>query len=163
MSFAVREATMAKFIAFVGRFLFVLVFLGAAVDKVMNYNKETGGPLMAEMAPKLDNFFYKLRAQGIEVPSLQQYYPQVLLAAAVFELLGSVLMVLNIKFGACLLMTFLLGATVVMHNFWDLDPATAEYTNQMINFLKNLSLFGACLFFVSIPAAEAADSKQKRD
>ena len=48
------------------------------------------------------------------------------------------------KFGAWLLVLFLVPVTVMIHNFWAVeDPAAA--TIQQIMFMKNLSMLGAAL------------------
>lgn len=53
-------------------------------------------------------------------------------------------------------MTFLLGVTPVMHDFWN----SPEDPNEMIQFLKNLALFGCLLTYASM-ASSAKKSKSK--
>jgi len=49
------------------------------------------------------------------------------------------------KWGAALLVLFLIPVTFMMHNFWAVsDPAVAQ--DQMAHFMKNLSLIGSALF-----------------
>jgi uncharacterized membrane protein YphA (DoxX/SURF4 family) len=51
------------------------------------------------------------------------------------------------RYGAALLVLFLVPVTLVMHRFWDLpDPQMAML--QKINFMKNTSLIGACLLLM---------------
>jgi len=66
--------------------------------------------------------------------------------AGVMALLGglSVLFGFKARFGALLLILFLVPVTFTMHNFWAVsDPAARQM--QMINFLKNLSMLGGAL------------------
>lgn len=56
----------------------------------------------------------------------------------------SVMLGYHARIGALLIMLFLATVTGIMHNFWAIpDPAQAQV--QMINFFKNLSLFGGAL------------------
>jgi putative oxidoreductase len=51
------------------------------------------------------------------------------------------------RLGAIALLVFLVPVTLFMHRFWGLsDPQQAQM--QQINFVKNLALMGASLFFV---------------
>ena len=48
------------------------------------------------------------------------------------------------RYGAWLLVLFLVPVTVVMHNFWAIADPTAR-TMQQIMFMKNLSMLGAAM------------------
>jgi putative oxidoreductase len=77
--------------------------------------------------------------------------PQVLLAGAIaFLVVGSISIVLGYKarFGAALLLVFLMAATYFFHDFWTFDDP-AERQNQTIQFMKNASLAGAMLFIMA--------------
>jgi putative oxidoreductase len=76
--------------------------------------------------------------------------PQFMLAGAVvFLLVGSLSVVVGYKarIGAVLLLTFLVLASYYFHPFWKLEGQ--EQQQQMIQFLKNLSIMGAMLFLVA--------------
>ena len=69
--------------------------------------------------------------------------------AGLIALVGGVSVMLGYRarFGALLLLVFLVPVTLVMHKFWGLaDPQMAML--QKIQFMKNTSLIGACLFFM---------------
>ena len=69
--------------------------------------------------------------------------------AGVIALLGSLCIMLGFRarFGALLLVVFLVPVTLVMHKFWGVpDPQMAMM--QQIHFLKNMSLIGACLLIM---------------
>jgi putative oxidoreductase len=67
-------------------------------------------------------------------------------AAGVLALLGgvSVLLGYRARFGAFLLLLFLVPVTLVMHRFWGLDDAQAA-AMQKIMFMKNMSMAGGAL------------------
>lgn len=59
----------------------------------------------------------------------------------------SVMLGYRARFGALLLLVFLVPVTLVMHKFWGLpDPQIAML--QKVNFMKNTSLIGACLLIM---------------
>jgi len=77
--------------------------------------------------------------------------PQLMLAGAIALLIvGSASIVLGYKarFGAALLLVFLVAATYFFHDFWTFDDP-AERQNQTIQFMKNASLVGAMLFIMA--------------
>ena len=76
--------------------------------------------------------------------------PQFLLAGAiVFLLVGSLSVIVGYKarVGAALLLTFLVLASYYFHPFWKLEGQAQQ--EQMIHFMKNLSMMGAMLFVVA--------------
>ncbi|MEW6496311.1 MAG: DoxX family protein [Cyanobacteriota bacterium] len=75
-----------------------------------------------------------IAARGLPLPSLM------LLGNIVFQLVGAISLVLGykVRWGAILLIVFLIPTTLVFHNFWS-DP------KETIAFLKNLGLIGGLL------------------
>ncbi len=76
--------------------------------------------------------------------------PQLLLAGAiVFLLAGSLSIIIGYKarIGAGLLLTFLVLASYYFHPFWKLQGQAQQ--EQMIQFMKNLSMMGAMLFVMA--------------
>jgi putative oxidoreductase len=69
--------------------------------------------------------------------------------AIVFLIAGSLSVMLGFygRIGAVLLSVFLILATYYFHNFWDLQGEAAMH--QQIQFMKNLSMFGAMLFIIA--------------
>ena len=59
-------------------------------------------------------------------------------------------------------MTALVGITPIMHNFWDLND-TPEFGQELVQFLKNLALYGALLsyMFSATKTIVVTDSKKK--
>jgi len=70
-------------------------------------------------------------------------------AAGILALVGGVLVVLGYRarFGAFLLVLFLVPVTLIMHRFWGIaDPQMAQL--QKVMFMKNLSIAGAALMIM---------------
>lgn len=67
--------------------------------------------------------------------------------AGVLALCGglSVMLGYKAKFGAWMLVAFLVPVTLWMHRFWDVADAQMAQ-QQMINFMKNVALTGAALY-----------------
>ena len=110
------------FISLVGRILLVIIFLNSGIGKIGNF--EGTAQYMAKFGMSNTTFF--------------------LLGAIVFELLGSITVILGYftRFGALLILIFLVPTTLIFHtNFAD--------RMQMIQFMKNVSMFGGCLFLLS--------------
>lgn len=76
------------------------------------------------------------------------YIPAFLIGAAIVELVGGLCLLLGYKarFGAAILLLFLIPTTLIFHNFWAVPDA--EKTLQQIMFLKNLAIFGGLLYVV---------------
>lgn len=56
----------------------------------------------------------------------------------------------KVKWGALLIVLFLVPVSLMMHDFWAIeDPQEAQ--TQMSNFMKNFALVGASLMIASIP------------
>jgi putative oxidoreductase len=106
----------------IGRILLILIFLQSGIGKIGNF--EGTAKYMASFGMSYANFF--------------------LVGAIFFELVGSIAVILGYfgRFGALLILIFLIPTTLIFHsNFAD--------RMQMIQFMKNVSMFGGCLFLLS--------------
>jgi putative oxidoreductase len=111
-----------RYIAFVGRQLFSILFIVASAS---HFNPETIAAAARHGVP----------AAGVLVP-----------LSGVMALMGglSVLVGFQARFGASLLVLFLIPVTFVMHNFWSaVDPSLIEIEKAM--FMKNLTMLGGAL------------------
>lgn len=111
-----------KYLVPLGRILYSAIFLMAApghfTEKTIGYAASHGVPLAS-----------------IAVP---------LSGAIVFVGALSILLGYKARYGAWLVVLFLVPVTLSMHNFWTVsDPAAAGI--QQIMFMKNLSMLGAAL------------------
>src|SRR3984885_13819723 len=93
--------------------------------------------------PHFNDIAKVMASVGIPAPQLM------LVGAIVFLIAGSLSVIVGYRarWGAALLLTFLVLASYYFHPFWKLDgPAQQE---QMIQFMKNLSMMGAMLFIMA--------------
>jgi putative oxidoreductase len=111
-----------------GRLLLCTIFFMAAVGNKI--------PHFSEVAKVMES---------VGVPA-----PQFMLAGAiVFLLVGSLSVIVGYKarVGAALLLTFLVLASYYFHPFWKLEGQARQ--EQMIHFMKNLSIMGGMLCIVA--------------
>jgi putative oxidoreductase len=117
----------------IGRILFSLIFITSA------FTHFTAGAIGAASA------------HGVPLATL------LVPASGILALVGglSVLLGYRARFGAFLLLLFLVPVTLVMHRFWGLaDPQVAQL--QKVMFMKNVSMMGGALmlmFYGSGPAS----------
>jgi len=110
------------FAVLIGRILLVLIFLKSGLGKIENF--QGTAQYMASYGMPYANFF--------------------LVGAIFFELFGSITVILGYfaRFGALLLLIFLIPTTLIFHNIF-VDP------KMMIQFMKNVSMFGGLLVLLS--------------
>lgn len=128
-----------KYLVLVGRILysglFILAAFGHFSEPAIMYAKSQGVPLAS--------FFVPL--------------------AGVLSFVGglSILLGYKAKYGACLLVLFLVPCTFFMHKFWTVtDPFYASIQTAM--FLKNLALVGAALLIVYFGSGPLSLEKTKK-
>jgi len=117
------------FFSLVGRFLLCVIFFSSAVMNKIPHYQDTLDVMNKQHVP----------------------YPPVLLPGAIaFLLLGSASIIVGFKtrVGALLLLIFLGLTTYYFHNFWDYADKPEMMQQQMIQFLKNLSMGGAMLYLI---------------
>jgi putative oxidoreductase len=111
-----------------GRILITAIFLRSAFGKITGFSAVAAG-----MAKKGMPFAEVL-----------------LVGAIVFEIVGALTMLLGWKarWGALLLIIFMIPATLFYHDFWNMEGA--QYRQQLTHFMKNLSIFGALIFVMGM-------------
>jgi putative oxidoreductase len=111
-----------------GRLLLCTIFLLSAVGNKI--------PHFSDVAKVMESV-------GVPAPQL------LLVGAIVFLVVGSLSVIVGYKarLGAALLLIFLVLASYYFHPFWKLEGTAQQ--DQMIQFLKNLSMMGAMLFLVA--------------
>jgi putative oxidoreductase len=73
----------------------------------------------------------------------------------------SILLGYKARYGAWLIVIFLVPVTIMMHRFWGLkDPAMVM--TQQINFMKNLSMLGAALMIAHFGSGPLSLDKEKK-
>ena len=96
-------------------------------------------------APHLFGHGAVAAARSAGVPLAQFAVP----LAGIIALVGGLMVMVGFyaRIGAILLFVFLVPVTLFMHRFWGAGDAQMHQM-QMTNFIKNLSLIGATLFFM---------------
>lgn len=122
------------FLQFIGRFCIAAIFIVAGIGKIFSWNQT----------------LEYMRAHDMQMAEL------LIIGAIVVEVLSSFALAFGIrpKIAATVLLLYLIPVTYIFHAFWMIDqPAMREA--QMIEFLKNLAIFGGLLCYVSTPQAKA--------
>ncbi len=131
---------MGKFFLVLGRIFLSLIFLIAVVYQILNWEAthqyfacRISDWLTHPQLPVflLDFFNFLLSYGSIAV-----------ILATIFSAVGGLLVLLGIqvRLGAILLILFLIPTTLFMHSFWLYQGA--EFNEQMTNFFKNLAILG---------------------
>ena len=116
--------------------------------------------IMSAVGNKIPNFTgvsKYMATEGVPLPQLM------LVGAIVFLIAGSVSVIVGYrtKVGASILLIFLVLATYFFHDFWTFEGDARQ--QQMIQFLKNVSLMGTMLFLLANgPGATSLDARTSR-
>lgn len=113
-----------------GRICLSAIFISAGIGKFMSY-EETAAYMASAGMTQIPMFLY---------------------AAAIVEILGGLAILLGWKarWGALLLLLFLIPVSLLFHNFWALAPELAKL--QMILFMKNVAIAGGLLYVAATGA-----------
>ena len=134
----------------IGRLCLGTIFILSAVHKIINWQGTERGVI---------HMLCDWHAYVSHSDSLQAFFTGVLpwvtallVASTVIELLGGILVFFGVKarFGAFLLLIFLIPTTILFHAFWFLDGARRDM--QLVMFLKNLAIFGGLLYVLAYGA-----------
>jgi len=120
------ENTLTRYGPLGGRLLMAFIFVFAGYGKLTGFDSTAG----------------YIASKGIPVPELAT------LAAIVIELGGGWMLALgwNARWAAAMLVVFTAMTALIFHNFWAAAPDQVQ--NQMIHFMKNLSIMGGLLYVV---------------
>ena len=115
------------FLSLIGRLMLCAIFFMAAVSSNI---------------PQFDQAVADMEAHGVP------YAKIMLIGATVFLIAGSLMIILGYKgrFGALLLLIFLVLASYYFHDFWN-NEATKDI--ELLHFMKNLGLAGALVFILA--------------
>ena len=152
---------MKSLLMVLGRAALSFVFLGAVAGKVLDWD--------SNHQYMLDGLCSWYTATA-SIPQLQELFGMVipnshflLILAMTLEGLGGLLVLFGVKprFGAFLLLLFIIPTTILMHAFWMVSPSEKEL--QMIMFLKNISIMGGLLILLASGGKEKAPKTSKND
>ena len=122
-----------KYINRIGRILFSLIFIASGLSKIGDWNKTIS--YMESHNMVFTSFF--------------------LIIAILLQVTGglSIITSYKTKIGTILLLTFILPATFIFHNFWTLPTKTEleiiTQQTEMVSFLKNITIIGALLLILN--------------
>ncbi|MEO1617585.1 MAG: DoxX family protein [Planctomycetota bacterium] len=119
---------MNRYFSLAGRFMIATIFFMSAVgNKIPNFSSVS----------------QYMASEGVPLPSVM------LFGGIVFLITGSLSLIAGYKteIGAGLLLVFLILATYFFHDFWTLEGEARQ--QQMIQFMKNLSLMGTMVFLMA--------------
>lgn len=118
--------TLNRYGPLAGRILIAAIFIFAGFGKITGFEGTVG----------------YIASKGLPLPQLAA------IGAIIIELGGSIMLVLGWKtrLAAAALFLFTGLAALFFHNFWAVSPDQAQ--NQMIHFMKNISMMGGQLFVV---------------
>jgi putative oxidoreductase len=148
-------------IAFLGRALLSIIFIASGIHKILNwqateqyYNQGLTDWLTLSVGdPGLQNM--------IEFGLSNAFF--LLLLAVILETVGGVLVFLGIwvRLGAVFLMIFLVPVTFAFHHFWQIEGPDRQM--QMINFMKNVSIFGGLLLLLAFGKGRKSEKKHAEE
>ncbi|XP_074319526.1 uncharacterized protein LOC141656512 [Silene latifolia] len=151
------------FVSFVGRVLFVSVFILSAYQEFSDFGVD-GGPAARALRPKFNVFSKHVTTHtGFKLPPVEMKY---LIAASVaLKGVGSLLFAFGSTMGAYLLLLHQALATPILFDFYNYDADRKEFAQLFVKFTQSLALFGALLFFIgmtnSMPRRQAKKKAPK--
>ena len=118
--------TLQRFGPLVGRILIALIFVKAGFGKITGFEGTVG----------------YIASKGLPLPQIGA------IIAIIVELGGGILLVVGWKarWAAAAMFVFTAAAALIFHNFWAVPAGEAQ--NQMIHFMKNVSMLGGLLYVV---------------
>ncbi|OVA02439.1 HR-like lesion-inducer [Macleaya cordata] len=136
------------FTSFVGRVLFVSVFIVSAWQEFNEFGVD-GGTAAKAFEPKYNVFTKHVTSYtGVEVPDVE--IKHLVAAAIALKGIGGILFIFGSSFGAYLLLIHLAFTTPILYDFYNYDIEKPQCVQLFIKFTQNLALFGALLFFLGM-------------
>jgi putative oxidoreductase len=138
---------MKKLILLLGRIALSLIFVTSAINKLFGWDQAvqymTSSLSVWIAGTPLPDFMHGA------VTFMGSHAVLMLLVATLFEGIGGLFVLLGFKvrFGATLLILFMIPATLIMHPFW--LGSGPEKVLQMTMFMKNLAILGGLLILAA--------------
>ena len=135
-----------KALSFLGKSSISIFFIVSSINKIINWqNFET------ELIQTFSNWqSFTVFSEGLQKTFLflSTWAPAFLLLLVLIELIGSLLVLFNvkIKIGTWMLIVFLFVTTILYKPFWFFHDV--EQTNQMILFFQNFAVLGGLLYIL---------------
>ncbi|KAL0376755.1 UNVERIFIED_CONTAM: hypothetical protein Scaly_0793100 [Sesamum calycinum] len=156
------------FLSFLGRLLFVSVFILSAYQEIrvslvcddrFNEFGVDGGLAAKNLKPKFDVFSKHITTQtGFQVPHVDMKH--LILGAIIMKALGSLLFVFGSSFGALILLLHQAISAAILYDFYNYDADKKEFSELFLKFTQGLALLGALLFFIGMKNSMPRRSKR---
>ncbi len=126
--------TLERYGPLIGRFLIAFIFLFSGFGKITGFEGTIGF----------------IASKGVPLPQFAA------IAAIIVELGGGVMLVIgwNARIAAAAMLFFTAMAALIFHDFWAVAADQAQ--NQMIHFMKNVSMMGGLLLSSFMAAGRLA-------
>ncbi|KAL4590387.1 hypothetical protein LXL04_003316 [Taraxacum kok-saghyz] len=136
------------FVSFLGRVLFASLFILSAWQTFHDFGDD-GGLAAKELAPKVASIHKVLTSKvGKGLPKID--VKQIVLAGMALKGLGGIVFVFGSSTGAYLLMYYLIISTPILYDFYNHHIHDPKCHMLLAEFLQNVALFGALLYFVEM-------------
>jgi len=134
------DNTLHRYGPLAGRILIAFIFVFSGIGKLTGFEGTVG----------------YIASKGLPLPQLAA------IAAIVVELGGGLLLIAGWKarWAAAAMLVFTGVAALFFHNFWAASPDQAQ--NQLIHFMKNISMMGGLLFVVVYGSGPLSVGGQRR-
>lgn len=136
-------------IAIIGRMCLSAIFIIAGLNKILNW--ESTKQVVLQMMAAWHTYSMTSWMQDL-LMIFSERAEMFLCIAAVFEMLGGLLVFFGIgaRFGALLLILFLIPTTIFFHAFWEMQAPERDI--QVVMFMKNLAILGGLLVVLAFGA-----------
>jgi putative oxidoreductase len=141
-----------KIFLLIARALFSLIFIVAGANKLLNWSDAIVG--LDKALRQWQIYFESNVYINDSIHYIVSKAPLLMGIAMFLEIVGALLILTNYKmrFGAFLLLIFLIPTTMIFHPFW-LEIGESFHI-QMALFLKNISIMGALLYLLVGPQSK---------
>ncbi|XP_031488345.1 uncharacterized protein LOC116256200 [Nymphaea colorata] len=147
------------FASFFGRVLFSSVFILSAWQMLNEFGTD-GGPAVKQFSPKYNLFKgHVTNSLGVQLPPVE--IKHLVAAAIALKGVGGILFIFGSSFGASLLLIYLAIATPILHDFYNYDIEKPQFMPAFSEFVQNLALFGALVFFLGMKNSFPKKPKKK--
>ena len=139
-----------------GRIFISLLFILSAVNKMIEWQQTERG--LTNLLHDWQSYVTSLSIQNF-FSFLLDWVPAILVILMVIELLGGLLVFFGVKvrFGAVLLILFLIPTTILFHHFWFLKGLKRE--THLILFLKNIAIMGGLFYVLAFGGKQKEEKK----
>ncbi|CAA2956068.1 ORF able to induce HR-like lesions [Olea europaea subsp. europaea] len=122
------------FISFVGRVVFVSVFVLSAYQEFNEFGVD-GGRAAKSLRPKFDVFAKHITSHtGYELPHVET--KNLILGAMIMKGLGSLLFIFGSSLGAFILLLYQVIAITILYDFYNYDADKKQFVELFVNFTQ---------------------------